>query len=72
MERCVQQNLFHTKQLQYRDHLSATTKDAAKLAEDDAKTARAPGVFARERDVDGDVDGEEEERDSTPPSRRIR
>ncbi|EGB09149.1 hypothetical protein AURANDRAFT_25101 [Aureococcus anophagefferens] len=59
MERCVQQNLFHHKQLQYRDHLSATEGAggaALEGGEGEAVAAEPAEAAKAEEVVEGDHD----------------
>ena len=63
MERCVQQNLFHHKQLQYRDHLSATemmvdaaAEQAEELEEAEEEDMRDLNPELYSNAVDGEPD----------------
>ncbi|KAH8071130.1 dynein heavy chain binding protein [Aureococcus anophagefferens] len=68
MERCVQQNLFHHKQLQYRDHLSATegaggaalVEEALEEAEEEEENAALFGEEPEPAEAAGEEGGEGE------------
>ena len=68
MERCVQQNLFHHKQLQYRDHLSATegaggaalVEEALEEAEEEEENAALFGEEPKPEEAAGEEGGEGE------------